>query len=60
MQKIDSVYRDEHLGESVWRSSVEGGEPHPEKRRDIIGKEPMFSYPRTQTPDPNAVPSNGV
>jgi len=33
---------------------MKGGEPNPELRRDLIGKEPMFSYPTKQTPDPDA------
>jgi len=36
---------DGHMSETVWRSSVEGGEPNPEKSRSIIGNFPMFNYP---------------
>lgn len=28
--KIPSVAMNEHIGESVWRSSMKGGEPNPE------------------------------
>lgn len=35
----------EHIGETVWRSSMKGGEANPEQRRDLIGKPPMFNYP---------------
>jgi len=42
MQKIDSVagpeVTDGHNSESVHRSAMEGGEPNPEKRRDLIVK----------------------
>jgi hypothetical protein len=44
---------DTHIGESVWRSSMAGGDPNPEVTRKIIDKPPMFSYPTKQTPDPN-------
>jgi len=39
---------------------MKGGEPNPELRRDLIGKAPMFSYPTKQTPDPDALPNNGI
>jgi hypothetical protein len=37
---------------------MEGGEPNPEPRRNLIGKTPMFNYPTKQTPDPEAGPEN--
>jgi hypothetical protein len=40
---------DEHMSESVHRSSMEGGEPFPEQRRDLVtpGHNPSFD-PATQ------------
>ena len=59
-QKIPSV-KNSNIGESVWRSSIEGGDPHPiSQKRNVIGTPPMFSYPTKQTPDPDAAPSNGI
>jgi len=49
MQKIPAVAApwetDNHMSESVWRSSVEGGDPNPSKIREVINKPPMFNYP---------------
>jgi len=43
MQKIDSVagpeVTDDHMSETVHRSSMEGGDAVPSKRRDIIVKD---------------------
>lgn len=62
MQKIPSVKMSEHIGESVQRSAMEGGDAVPTSHaRNIIGTPPMFSYPTRQTPDPEAAaPSNGI
>jgi len=46
LTKIPAVKRDDHIGDSVWRSSVDGGEPNPEQRRDMTGHmNSMFNYP---------------
>jgi hypothetical protein len=43
---MSPVSRNEHIGDSVWRSSVDGGEPIPEPRRDLTGHmNSMFNYP---------------
>jgi hypothetical protein len=45
MNRIPSVHLDDHIGESVWRSSMKGGDPNPDLSRSIINKKPMFNYP---------------
>ena len=40
---MPSVSRNEHIGDSVWRSAQDAGEPHPEKRRNITGAN-SFKY----------------
>ena len=57
--KIPSIHNGPHTSETVWRSSMEGGEPNPDKFRMIIGKGTMWNYPTQQTPDDNA-PANGI
>lgn len=49
MQKIDSVagpeVTDDHMSETVHRSSMEGGDANPDKSRALIKNFPMFNYP---------------
>ncbi|MEC8426919.1 MAG: hypothetical protein VXZ35_00730 [Pseudomonadota bacterium] len=49
MEKIDSVAgperTDAHMSETVHRSAMEGGDPNPSKKREIIKNFPMFQYP---------------
>jgi hypothetical protein len=40
---MSPVSRNEHIGDSVWRSSVDGGEPIPEPRRDLVNAH-SFKY----------------
>lgn len=48
LEKIDSVAgperTDDHMSETVHRSAMEGGDPNPEARRDLIVKkfDPSF------------------
>ena len=40
---------------------MEGGDDNPSKKRDLVGKKPMFNYPTKQTPDPDAPkPNHGL
>lgn len=42
-ERISSIANNGHIGESVHRSSVEGGEPNPHKKRDFTNQT-MWTY----------------
>lgn len=62
LEKIDSVagpeVTDGHNSETVHRSAMEGGEPNPEARRDLIvkGYNPSFDHQKEASTNP---PSSG-
>lgn len=44
LDTLKPVSNNEHIGNSVHRSAMEGMDAYPEPRRDLIGNFPMFTY----------------
>ena len=64
MEKIPAVAPPSsgHIGESVWRAAVEGGDPVPERSRSLVRNYPMFNYPAAASAPsaPHALPAEDV